>query len=84
MHFKLIIALTEDSITDRIVDAAREQGATGSTVISSFVPFRRTDSVTRFFAMAPKRRAWMCVALLNSMSSMAVTRSPVRSPARAM
>ena len=35
MHFKLIIALTEDSITDRIVDAAREQGATGSTVISS-------------------------------------------------
>lgn len=35
MHFKLIIALTEDSITDRIVDAAREKGATGSTVIPS-------------------------------------------------
>jgi nitrogen regulatory protein PII len=35
MHFKLIIALTEDSITDKIVDAARERGATGSTVISS-------------------------------------------------
>ncbi len=35
MHFKLIIALTEDSITDRVVDAAREKGATGSTVISS-------------------------------------------------
>ena len=35
MHFKLIIALTEDSITDRIVDAARKKGATGSTVISS-------------------------------------------------
>ncbi len=35
MHFKLIIALTEDSITDKVVDAAREQGATGSTVISS-------------------------------------------------
>ena len=35
MHFKLIIALTEDSITDKIVQAARQKGATGSTVISS-------------------------------------------------
>jgi len=35
MHFKLIIALTEDSITDKIVEAAREKGATGSTVINS-------------------------------------------------
>lgn len=35
MHFKLIIALTEDSITDKIVDAARAKGATGSTVIAS-------------------------------------------------
>ena len=35
MHFKLIIALTEDSITDKVVDAARQKGATGSTVISS-------------------------------------------------
>ena len=35
MHFKLIIALTEDSITDKVVEAARDRGATGSTVISS-------------------------------------------------
>ncbi len=35
MHFKLIIALTEDSITEKIVEAARSKGATGSTVISS-------------------------------------------------
>ena len=35
MHFKLIIALTEDSITDKIVEAARDKGATGSTVITS-------------------------------------------------
>lgn len=35
MHFKLIIALTEDSITDKVVEAARGKGATGSTVISS-------------------------------------------------
>ncbi|MDH5353681.1 MAG: P-II family nitrogen regulator, partial [Gammaproteobacteria bacterium] len=32
MHFKLIIAFTEDSITEKIVRAAREKGATGSTV----------------------------------------------------
>ena len=35
MHFKLIIALTEDSITNRVLDAARERGATGSTIIPS-------------------------------------------------
>lgn len=35
MHFKLIIAFTEDSITDKVVQAAREKGATGSTVISN-------------------------------------------------
>ncbi len=35
MHFKLIITLSEDSITDQIVEAAREKGATGSTVITS-------------------------------------------------
>ena len=34
MHFKLIIALIEDSKTDTLLDAAREAGATGSTVIS--------------------------------------------------
>ncbi len=35
MHFKLIIVLSDDSITDRIVKVARERGATGSTVITS-------------------------------------------------
>ena len=35
MHFKLIVALTEDSITNKIVEAARQKGATGSTVIPS-------------------------------------------------
>ncbi len=34
MHFKLIIALVEDRQTDSILDAAREAGATGSTVIN--------------------------------------------------
>jgi len=34
MHFKLIIALVEDSKTTQVLDAAREAGATGSTVIN--------------------------------------------------
>ena len=35
MHFKRSVARTEDSITDKVVQAARGKGATGSTVISS-------------------------------------------------
>ena len=35
MHFKLIIAFVEDSKTDDVMDAAREAGATGCTVISN-------------------------------------------------
>ncbi len=33
MHFKLIIALVEDKCTDEVLDAARNGGATGATVI---------------------------------------------------
>jgi nitrogen regulatory protein PII len=33
MHFKLIVAFVEDSETQAVLEAAREAGATGSTVI---------------------------------------------------
>ncbi len=33
MHFKLIIALVDDAKTARIMDAARQAGATGATVV---------------------------------------------------
>lgn len=33
MHFKMIIVFAEDEKTDAIMDAAREAGATGATVI---------------------------------------------------
>jgi len=33
MHFKLIIALVEDSKTQKVIEAARDAGATGTTVI---------------------------------------------------
>ncbi len=35
MHFKLLIAFVEDSKTDMLLDAAREAGATGATVVTS-------------------------------------------------
>ncbi len=34
MHFKLIIAFVEDSVTDDVLESARRAGATGSTVIN--------------------------------------------------
>jgi len=35
MHFELIVAFVEDSKTNDIMEAAREAGATGCTVISN-------------------------------------------------
>lgn len=35
MHFKLICAFVEDDKTDAVMEAAREKGATGATVINS-------------------------------------------------
>jgi len=35
MHFKLIIVFNEDNRTDKIMDAAREAGATGATIINN-------------------------------------------------
>ncbi len=34
MHFKLILIFAEDNKTDKILDRAREEGATGATVIN--------------------------------------------------
>ena len=35
MHFKLLLAFVDDQVTDKVMDAAREAGATGATVISN-------------------------------------------------
>ncbi len=35
MHFKLIIAFVEDTKTNKVMNAARDSGATGATVISN-------------------------------------------------
>lgn len=34
MHFKLIIALVEDNLTNDVIEAARKAGAMGSTVLN--------------------------------------------------
>jgi nitrogen regulatory protein PII len=35
MHFKLIIALIDEDITDKVLKAARKAGSTGATVINN-------------------------------------------------
>ncbi|ORU91194.1 MAG: transcriptional regulator [Cycloclasticus sp. symbiont of Poecilosclerida sp. N] len=35
MHFKLIIVFVDDNKTDKVLDAAREIGATGATIINN-------------------------------------------------
>lgn len=35
MNYKLIVAMVSDEITNKVIDAAREAGATGATTISS-------------------------------------------------
>jgi uncharacterized protein YaaQ len=35
MHFKLLLAFVDDQVTNKVMDAAREAGATGSTLISN-------------------------------------------------
>lgn len=35
MHFKLLIALVNDEKTEKIIEAAREAGATGATIINN-------------------------------------------------
>ncbi|RMF15393.1 MAG: P-II family nitrogen regulator [Gammaproteobacteria bacterium] len=35
MHYKLIIAFVEDGVTQKVLEAAREAGATGATIINS-------------------------------------------------
>lgn len=34
MHFKLIIALVEDNVTEVVMEAARSAGATGATIVN--------------------------------------------------
>ncbi len=43
MHFKLLLVFVEDSKTDQVMNAARQAGATGATVINN----ARGEGVTK-------------------------------------
>lgn len=51
MHFKLIIAFVDDSKTNMVMDAAREAGATGATVISN-ARGEGVEKSTTFFGLS--------------------------------
>jgi hypothetical protein len=48
MHFKMIIVFAEDSVTDAVVKAARDAGATGTTIINNARGEGMTKSKTFF------------------------------------
>lgn len=51
MHFKLIIAFVNDDKTDKVIKAARENGATGATIINN----ARGEGITKsksFFGLS--------------------------------
>lgn len=51
MHFKLLVVFVKDEQTDMIIEAARDAGATGATVITS----ARGEGITRtktFFGLS--------------------------------
>ena len=46
MHFKLIVAIVDDTISNKVADAAREAGATGVTLINTAVGEGMTPAKT--------------------------------------
>ena len=51
MHFKMIIVFLEDDKTDSVMDAAREAGATGATVINN-ARGEGSEESTTFFGLS--------------------------------
>lgn len=64
MKFKLIIALVQDGKTDTILEAAREQGATGATVITS-VRGEGLEQKTSFLGLAVSGKRDMALFLVE-------------------
>lgn len=77
MHFKLIIALVEDDKTDAIMDAAREAGATGATVINH----ARGEGLKRsktFFGLTLETQRDMLLFLVEEHMSRAILETIAR------
>jgi nitrogen regulatory protein PII len=77
MHFKLIIALIEDSKTDTVLEAARKAGATGSTLI----PQARGEGVRKtktFFGLNLETQRDVALMLVEEHLSRAILETIAR------
>ena len=64
MHFKLIIALVEDNKTEPVIEAARQAGATGSTVINH-ARGEGVETSTTFFGLSLETQRDMILLLVE-------------------
>lgn len=51
MHFKLLLVFVEDENTDKVMEAAREAGATGATIINN-ARGEGLNKATTFFGLS--------------------------------
>ena len=71
MHFKLLIALVEDSKTDAVMEAARQAGATGVTVINS-ARGEGLEKTKTFFGLSLETQRDMILFLVEEHLSRAI------------
>lgn len=64
MHFKLLIALVEDETTEKVLEAARDAGATGSTVINN-ARGEGLNKKTTFFGLNLETQRDVCLFLVE-------------------
>ena len=74
MHFKLIIALVEDGKTDAVLDAARNAGATGSTILNQ-VRGERIQATKTFFGLNLETQRDMLMFLVEEHMSRQILES---------
>ena len=68
MHFKLIVAFVDDVKTDAVIDAAREAGATGVTVVSNARGEGLKPKKTFFFLLLETQRDLLLMVVEEHLS----------------
>ena len=71
MHFKLIIVFVEDEHTDSVLEAARQQGATGATVLSQ-ARGEGAEKKTTFFGLSLSSSRDLVMLLVEEHMSRAI------------
>jgi nitrogen regulatory protein PII len=74
MHFKLIIALVKEDITDVTMDAARKAGATGATVLNQ-VRGEGIEASKTFFGLNLEAQRDMLMFLVEEHMSRSIMES---------